>query len=85
MARKGGPELRVVIADGHGAYDVVTLIARIERRSDYCRTIDTSCGVFDAHGHPDSRPHGEAGAQARRIRWEWRRAQECATRLVPDR
>ena len=62
MARKGGPELRVVIADGHGAYDVVTLIARIERRSDYCRTIDTSCGVFDAHGHPDSRPHGEAGA-----------------------
>jgi hypothetical protein len=52
----------VVLADGHGTYDAVTLVARIERRSGYCRVMDTSHGVLDAHGHADSRPHGKAGA-----------------------
>jgi hypothetical protein len=55
----------VVIANGHGAYDTGALVAEIELQFDYCRTVYTSCDVFDAYGHPDSRPHGGVGAQAR--------------------
>ena len=44
-ARQGGPALRVVIADGHGAYDVVTPVAGIERRSGCCRTSPGEVGA----------------------------------------
>jgi hypothetical protein len=62
IARQGDPALGVVMADGHGAYDVVTPVAGIERQSACCRTVDTACGVLDAHGHPDSHPRVGAGA-----------------------
>ena len=52
----------MVKADGRGAYDIVMLVAEIERQFGYCHTVYTSCDVLDAPGHPDSRPHGGVGA-----------------------
>jgi hypothetical protein len=42
----------------------MTLVAAIERPSGYCRTVGTSCGVLDVHGHPDSRPTAKQVLQA---------------------
>jgi hypothetical protein len=48
-----GPALSVVVTDGHGANAIVTLVARIERKSYCCGTVDTSRAVLDAYRHPD--------------------------------
>jgi len=76
----------MVIADGHGAYDVMTLVAGIERRPATAapwtpRAVSSTYMVTRTRVPRRSR----CSRRKRRVRWEWRRSPECgATRLVSD-